>query len=407
MEELSLLNELAREIGASVDTDNVIRKIIHQALISVQGEQGVITLVEENAEDPMNTLARTVGSKAGQSPYRVNDSMLGWMLQYKRPLLLNDPVHDERFRGARWDAGVRSILCVPLMNRSHLIGMLAVYNKKSETGFSKNDERLLAIMAAQSAQIVENARLYEEEKALLHMRDELRLASDIQASLLPKTPPEVPGYDIAGASIPAQSVGGDYFDYIELRDERLGLCVADVSGKGLPASLLMANVQATLRAQAPWTDSVNVCLERANQLLCKSMRRGKFVTLFYGILDSTQHHFRYANAGHDPPLLHSAGTIKRLDVAGLALGIRPASTYMGDTLSFASGDVLLIYSDGVTDAMNPMREQFEGDRLEALLLEHADQPAQTIVERVLEAVQDHMSDAPPFDDITLLVVKRA
>jgi len=406
VEELSLLNDLAREIGASLDAEDVVGKIIRRALKSVQGEQGVITLVEESADDPMKTLVRTVGTSVNQGPYHLNDSLLGWMQHHRMPLVLNDPVHDERFRGAHWDATIRSIMCVPLMNRSQLIGMLTVYNKKSKGGFTEDDQRLLAIIAAQSAQIVENARLYEEEKALLHMREEVRMAYKIQTSLLPKAPPDVSGYDVAGASIPAETVGGDYFDYIALGDDHLGLCVGDVSGKGLPASLLMANVQATLRGQAAWTDSVKTCLERANQLLCQSIRRGMFVTLFYGILDPHRHQFRYANAGHNRPLLHTADTVTQLDLGGLALGLLPTATYQDDTLTFASGDVLLIYSDGVTEAMNPAREQFEEDRLTSLLLQYAAHPAQTLVDRVVEAVQHHTADAPPSDDITVLAVKR-
>ena len=406
VEELSLLNDLAREIGASLDADEVVGKIIRRALKSVQAEQGVITLVEESADDPMKTLVRTAGSSVIHGPYRINDSLLGWMQHNKKPLLLNDPVHDKRFQGANWDVTIRSILCVPLMNRSQLIGMLTVYNKKTEAGFTEDDQRLLAIIAAQSAQIVENARLYEEEKALLHMREEVRLAYDIQTSLLPKASPGVPGYDIAGVSLAADTVGGDYFDYITLHDGCLGLCVGDVSGKGLPASLLMANVQATLRGQAPWTDSVKICLERANQLLCESIRTGTFVTLFYGILDPHNHQFRYANAGHNRPLFHTSGSVTRLDLGGLALGLLSTATYQDDTLTFAAGDVLLIYSDGVTEAMNPGREQFEEDRLTELIREYAADPAQTLVDRIVEAVQHHAAEAPASDDMTLLAIRR-
>lgn len=406
VEELSLLNDLAREIGASLDANDIVGKIIRRALKSVEAEQGVITLVKESADGPMTTLVRTLGSSVNQGPYHINDSLLGWMHHYKKPLLLNDPVHDERFRGTGWDVTIRSILCVPLMNRSRLIGMLTVYNKKTETGFTEDDQRLLAIIAAQSAQIVENARLYEEEKDLLHMREEVRLAYEIQTSLLPKTAPDVPGYDIAGLSVPAETVGGDHFDYIPLRDDRLGLCVSDVSGKGLPASLLMANVQATLRGQAPWTDSVNLCLERANQLLCQRIRKGTFVTLFYGILDPHAHRISFANAGHSRPLVHATGTVTRLELGGLALGLLPTAAYEGDTLTFAPADVLLIYSDGVTEAMNPAREQFGEDRLTALLHQNAHHPAQTLIDRVVAAVHEHTGDAPASDDITLMAVRR-
>jgi len=407
VQELSLLNDLAREIGASFDADEIMHTIVRRALRSVEAEQGVITLIEEREGDPMSTLVRTAGSSVQHDPYKVNDSLLGWMLLHKKPLTILNPTGDARFRGARWDASIRSILCVPLLIRAELIGLLTVYNKKATQGFTENDQRLLAIIAAQSAQIVENARLYKEEQTLLYMREEIRLAHEIQTTLLPKAPPEVPGYDIAGASFPAETVGGDYFDFIPLTEERLGLCVGDVSGKGLPAAMLMANVQATLRGQAPWSNSVATCLERANTLLCRSIRKGTFVTLVYGILDGQRHELRYGNAGHNRPLLRTAaGEVTRLDLGDMVLGFLPSYTYQEATLPLAPGDVLLIYSDGVTEAMNPARIPFDEDRLVDLLKTCGDQPAPALIDHIVNTVQQHAGEAPPSDDMTLLVVRR-
>ena len=407
VQELSLLNDLAREIGVSLDAGEIMHKIVRRALKNVKAEQGIITLVEERNDDPMTTLVRTAGSSVQQDPYHVSDSLLGWMLHHNKPLVINDPPRDTRFRGTLWDPSIRSILCVPLLIRSRLTGMLTVYNKKAASGFTEDDQRLLSIIAAQSAQIVENARLFEEEQTYLHLREEVRLAFEIQTSLLPKIPPDVPGYDITGASFPAETVGGDYFDYIPLADDHLGLCVGDVSGKGLPASLVMANVQATLRGQAPWADTVSTCLERANKLLCQSTGKGTFVTLFYGILDPHRHLLHYANAGHNKPLLRTAaGDITRLELGSLVLGCLPDHVYEETTLPFAPGDVLLIYSDGLTEAMNPAREQFEEKRLSALLKEYATQPAQTLIDRIVEEVKRYVGAASPHDDLTLLVVKR-
>ena len=407
VQELSLLNDLAREIGASLDAEEIMHKIVRRALKNVKAEQGIITLVEEHDDDPMTTLVRTAGSSVQQDPYQVNDSLLGWMLHHNKPLVINDPPEDTRFRGTPWDPSIRSILCVPLLIRSRLTGMLTVYNKKATSGFTEDDQRLLSIIAAQSAQIVENARLFGEEQAFLHMREEVRLAHEIQTSLLPKTPPQVPGYDITGISFPAETVGGDYFDYIPLADDHLGLCVGDVSGKGLPASLMMANVQATLRGQAPWAETVSTCLERANKLLCQSIRKGSFVTLFYGILDPQGHLLRYANAGHNRPLLRTAdGAISRLELGGLVLGFLPDYVYKETTLTFAPGDVLLIYSDGLTETMNPAQEEFGEERLTALLKKHGTQSAQTLIDRIVKDAKLYAGKALPHDDLTVLVVKR-
>ena len=407
VQELSLLNDLAREIGASLDAQDIMHKIVRRALKNVKAEQGIITLVEQRDGDPMTTLLRTAGSSVQQDPYQVNDSLLGWMLHHNKPLVINDPRSDMRFRGTNWDPSIRSMLCVPLLIRSRLTGMLTVYNKKAVSGFTDDDQRLLSIIAAQSAQIIENARLFEEEKALQHMREEVRLAHEIQTSLLPKFPPQVPGYDIVGTSFPAETVGGDYFDYIPLADDHLGLCVGDVSGKGLPASLMMANVQATLRGQAPWAETVAGCLGRANKLLCESTGKGTFITLFYGILDPQNHQLRYANAGHNKPLLRNAdGKVSRLELGSLVLGFLPDHVYKEATLPLAPGDTLLIYSDGLNETMNPAHELFGEERIIAALKKYGTQPAQTLIDRTVEEARLFAGKASPHDDLTLLVVKR-
>ncbi|MBM4162681.1 MAG: GAF domain-containing protein, partial [Ignavibacteria bacterium] len=244
VEELSTLNDLARSIGASLDSQQVMRTIVHRSLRAVNGEQGVITLVSRGETSDTTTLIRTQLGSSEHTKFHLDRALLGWMFLNRKPLLVDDPRHDERFRGVKFDESISSFICVPMMVKSELRGVLTVYNKKEGSGFSADDERLLAIIAAQSAQVVENARLYEEEKQLIKMREELRLASRIQTDLLPKTCPQIPGYDIAAGTIPADQVGGDYFDFINLEQNLIGLCVGDVSGKGLPASLLMANLQA-------------------------------------------------------------------------------------------------------------------------------------------------------------------
>jgi len=210
VEELSVLNDLARAIGASLNSQEIMQTIIHRSLRSVHAEQGVITLVEQRQSEPMKTLVRSMVSSAARQPYHLTQAFTGWMYLNKRPLIVNDPQHDERFRGVRWDESIRSILCVPMMVKSELIGVLAVFNKRAGGQFSEDDQRMLSIIAVQSGQVVENARLYEEEKLLRQMEEELKLASRIQSDLLPKDLPCMRGYDIAGRTVPAKQVGGDY-----------------------------------------------------------------------------------------------------------------------------------------------------------------------------------------------------
>lgn len=407
VEELSVLNELAAAIGALNNSEEVIRKIISRSLRAVGAEQGVITMVDEKPDQPMKTLIRTQVSSSEQDQFHFNQALLGWMILNKKPLLVNDPPNDDRFRGVPWDDSVESVLCVPMLTRSALKGVLSVYNKKGSGGFSQDDQRLLAIIAAQSAQVVENARLYEEERSLMKMQEEFKLASQIQADLLPKESPAFPGYDIAGATFPARAVGGDYFDFIPVDDHHLAICLGDVSGKGLPAALLMANLQASLRSQTYNGNSVMECIARCNHHLFQSTSPEKFATLFYGILDLQTNTLTYCNAGHEPPFLLSEGEQpERLKEGGTMVGIMDIFPFQQAQVTFKPGDMLIVYSDGVSEAMNADKEQFGEARLSGSIAENRCAGAGQVIDQLVKAVRAHAGSAPQYDDITALVVKR-
>jgi sigma-B regulation protein RsbU (phosphoserine phosphatase) len=407
VEELSILNDLARAIGASVNLQDIMRTIIHRSIRAIRAEQGVITLVDHRSHDVMKTLVRTMASSSQSPQYHFSQSLLGWMHLNKKPLTVNDPRTDERFRGVQWDESISSLLCVPMMVKSTLVGVLTVYNKRDGASFTDEDQRLLAIIAGQSAQIVENARLYEEEQALQRMKEEVRLAATIQMDLLPKTPPSVPGYDIAGVSLPAQLVGGDAYDFIPVDDTHLAVCLADVSGKGLPASLLMANVQATLRGQTLASPTAAICVQRANKLLHQSTSSDKFVTLFYSRLDTTNHTLTYCNAGHDNPF-HFSGTgePRRLGTGGLVLSIVEDFPYEEEIVRLSSGDVVVVYSDGVTEAVDPSQVQFGDKKIESVVSARRSLGAAGIIDGIIGAVREHAGTAPQADDMTIVVIKR-
>ena len=407
VEELSVLNDLARAIGASLNLQEIMQTIIHRSLRAIHAEQGVITLVDQTAADSMKTLVRTMVSSSKHAQFHFNQSLLGWMHLNKKPLLITDPKTDERFRGVQWDPSVHSLLCAPMMVKSNLIAVLTVYNKRDNAQFSEEDQRLLAIIAGQSAQVMENARLYEEERALQEMKEEVRLAARIQMDLLPKDAPRISGYDIAGRSIAAQVVGGDYFDFIPCGGDRFAVCLGDVSGKGLPASLLMANLQATLRGQTLLNPPARVCLERSNRLLYQSTSSEKFVTLFYSILDPANHTLSFSNAGHDAPiLLARGGGIRRLETGGVVLSIMEEFPYEEETVQLGPGDMIVVYSDGVTEAVNPHQELFGEARLAETIRAHRDASASAMVDHVVAAVKAYAGTAPQMDDITLVVLRR-
>lgn len=407
MQELSMLNDLARDLGASLDADKIMGKIVRRAVKAVDASQGVVTLVDSAEQTSLKTLVRTTSDSGERRPFHLNESVLGWMMINKRPLLLNEPRSDDRFRGVKWDESVTGMVAAPLMIKSLLTGVIAVYNKRNNGDFSDDDQRLLSIIAAQSAQVVENARLVEEERTLARVNEELRLAHDIQVALQPSESPKIPGYDMDGVNVPARTVGGDYLDFIEISADRTAVVVGDVSGKGLPASLLMANVQATLRGQVEWCDSVSQCVSRANKLLCRSVRRGNFVTLFYGVLEHDTHIVRFSNAGHNRPFLVNPGEKPfMLEKGGLVLGVMSDFEYFEDEIEMLPGSVLCIYSDGVSEAMNSRREEFTEERLAEVLQELSSRTAREIRDGILSAVDEFVAEMPPHDDLTILILKR-
>ena len=407
VEELSVLNELSAAIGASRGMEDIIQTIIRRSIKAVRAEQGVVTLVGEDAADPTKTLVRTMASSSDRTAYSPDQNLLGWMHLNRRPLVINDPPNDKRFQGVKWPESIKSIVSAPMLVHSRLTGILTLYNKKHADGFSTEDQRLLSILSGQSGQVVENARLVEEEKKLVTMQQELVFANEIQTNLLPGLAPPVDNYELAGTSIPAQDVGGDYFDYIPIENGRIAITVGDVSGKGLPAALMMSNVQATLRGQAQFGVSVHETIERSNHLLTQSFRKGTFVTLFYGVLDPSEHTFQYSNAGHNRPyILRKDDELETLTLGGLVLGFVGTQKYREEITTLDVGDFLFIFSDGVTEAMNSAHTQYDESRLEPLLISLRDKSAQEIVNIVGDAVRKHAAGYAQNDDITMLCLKR-
>jgi sigma-B regulation protein RsbU (phosphoserine phosphatase) len=239
------------------------------------------------------------------------------------------------------------------------------------------------------------------------MKHDLMLASKIQLDLLPKCIPSIPGYEIAGSTIPAKTVGGDYYDFIQLDNYNWVLCIGDVTGKGLPASLLMANLQATIRGQTFKSTSPKECLTRANNLLFHSTDTDKFATLFYSKLNTQDHLITFSNAGHDMPLHFCTDcTIKRFETGGFMLGAFEDLEFDEETVSVSSGDTIVMYSDGITEAINPEEEFYGQRRLEQLVAEHKSFSAKELHDSILESVHMHTRGHPQSDDLTLIVLKR-
>jgi len=411
VDELTLLNELARDIGGSLDSRTIIQRVVAKSLRAVAAEQAVITLVHGRSRDDPSTYVRAVASRAGRQEFHLDQSLLGCLYMDATVLRTDDLQHEERLRGVKIAESVHSLLCVPLTVKDRMIGILVAYNKTRGPGFTVADERLLEIIAGQSAQIIESARLYEQEKELLEVQVQLRMAKQIQENLLPKTTPLIAEYDLAGVSLPAHEIGGDYFDFVQCCDGRWAVCVADVAGKGLPAALLMANLHASLRGQLGPDGGAAACVAGVNRHLFRSTERSQFVSLFLGLLDPGSHRLTFCNAGHDRPALlaaHGSGAseVNHLPSCGPLLGLVEEHTYCEETVDLAPGDLLVIFSDGITEAINRREEEFGVARLLAEVSGLRERPAEEIVAGVMAAVDRHADAEYRFDDMTVVVIRR-
>jgi len=299
---------------------------------------------------------------------------------------------------------------VPLVSQGELIGLLNLGPRMSQQEYSADDRKLLSDLASQTAPAVRVAQLVRQQQKEAQEREriegELRVARLIQQTLLPKAVPELPGYGIAAYYQPAREVGGDFYDFLELEDGRLGLIVGDVTDKGVPAALVMATTRTMLRAAAARLDSPGEVLERVNDVLHPDIPPNMFVTCLYAILDPETGLLRYANAGHDLPYLRHANGVTELRATGMPLGLMPGMGYEEKEATLEVGDGVLFYSDGLVEAHDPDREMFGFPRLQGFVGAH--DGGATLVDFLLAELDRFVGAGwEQEDDITLVTLKRS
>lgn len=409
VDDLTVLLDLTREISVAPGFEAVMQTIVKRCARAAHAEQALITPVDRQAGGLGHTLVRALDASGERPRFHLQGAVEGWMQTHKEPLLSNDPRGDPRLRtllGAPCE-DCRSLLCLPMLHHGELTAILAVCNSRRLGGFTAADQRLMSIIAGQSAQLLDELRRADDLRLLRDMKEQLRLAREIQVALLPRLAPEVPGYDVAGVSVPAETMGGDYYDFFRLDPNRWALWLGDVSGKGLPASLLMANLQGALRGQIASDRKLNRSMRLAGRVLFRNTEMDKFATVFCCILDTRDHTLTYCNAGHEPPFhLGREPRPARLAVGGTVLGAFEDYAYRQDTVTVAADDVLVAFSDGVVDAEDPLGRPFADARLAQVLAAHREESARAIAEAVVRAVAAHVSGAPPQDDVTVMVIKR-
>ena len=299
--------------------------------------------------------------------------------------------------------GIHAMLCVGMRYKGKAVGVLRVYTDESRS-FTQQQIDLMRSVASQAAAAIENARLAEESSERANLERQMKLAADVQHRMIPQKPPVVPGIDLAAIYVPCYTLGGDFYDFIELPESNTGLAIADVSGKGVAASLVMAAVRAALRAQVDNVYYLYEALNRVNRMVCRDTQPHEFVTAFYGVLDSRNRRLTYCNAGHPPPLVLRGGKILELESTNLVLGIDLDEHYQQHIFELLSGDIVLAYTDGLTDALNRTDEAFGKQRL-ITSLSQGGTTAEEVAQRLLWDVRKFVGISPRTDDITLLVVR--
>ncbi len=391
--ELEALYEVGLAIASTLDLEDLSEVILLRAVSLLDARRGALYLLDGGEY----RLAQTIAGDALPA-LAARDPRLAALLAGGSTAahdLLPDAAH---------------LLAVPIAIDGRPRGLLIVADKESRAGvgpFPAGDRRTLALFANQAAIALENARLHRAALEKERLEREMELAADIQRRILPLGPPAVDGYALLGWNRPARQVGGDYYDFLRLGETRLGLTVGDVSGKGIPAALLVSTLHSAIRLLLDRIEVGPALLARLNNHIHESSTPNKFITLLLAELEPGDGTLRYVNAGHNPGLLvRAAGDVETLGAGGLPLGLLADAAYREDCRRMEPGDLVCLYSDGITEAASPGDEEFSLGRLGDLLAEHRARPLPEILTRIDDALGDFSRGLPQADDQTLVLVRR-
>jgi sigma-B regulation protein RsbU (phosphoserine phosphatase) len=414
-----LLSELSEQVHAMVDPESLLETVAvrisetlhvpHVAVLLGGGEMYRPAFAMGYADLSDVSFSRNTGTtkvlQQQEEPARVflNDRD-SWLYREEN---IND---EERAKLAR----LGSELLLPLAVREKLLGFISLGPKRSEEPYTSSDVRLLKSVAVQTGLALENANLMSEIADEVAQRErlnrEVEIAREVQERLFPQKLPVIAGLDYAGYCRPALGVGGDYYDFLALPQGHLGVAIGDVSGKGIAAALMMASLQASLRGEATRApDNLAVAVANINRLVYEASSANRYATFFYGQYDPASRKFDYVNAGHNPPLLfHCADggwTVSRLDVGGTVVGLLESYAYQQGCVSLAAGDVLVAYTDGISEAMNTADEEWGEDRMMESVKRCSGLPAQEVLQRVFTASDTFVAGAKQHDDMTLVILR--
>lgn len=408
VEELTVLNDLAIAASMSLEVDQMLDIIVEKSIKAVKAEQGSIMLLTEEKEAPLKTLIRQADQRSRLMTYKIGINITGWVLRHQQPLVIEDLATDSRFQTTEQERKeIKSVVCIPIRSKAQLIGILTVANRKTPEPFSAEDLRLLSIIAAQSAQLIRNSQLQQMALEKKRLEQELAMAREIQLGLLPKSSPKAAGLEISSYFNSADEVSGDYYDYFYLGQDKIGMVLADVSGHGASAALLMTMVKGILHAITQNFISPDRVLAEMNAILDEIIPKDKFVTMMFLVFDLQNKTLRYSNAGHNPLLFfdRQSNAAEMVLLRGPALGLTKLAVFKEKEIPLNPGDLFLIYTDGVTESFNAQGEMFEEERLAQAVHETVSEPAGKIIAHLNNKLRAFTGNAPQADDVAMIAVK--
>ncbi len=422
---LGVLLDVARSLSSGLSLEDILSSVVDAAIAVTRTERGVLLLA-----NPAGQLETAVARNAQRGTLRpeemqVSQGVVKRVASSRRELVVGDTIADAADAG-RMNQGesitrldLHTVVAIPIdkkpvieaidatvaARQSELLGILYLDSRAPSSTFSALDREVVRTLAHEAATLIENARLFAAGRVKARLDHDIEIASKIQLGLLPKELPNLPHVAMAGSTLACYSVGGDCFDVIELDGGRHGFFLGDISGKGIPAALLATLLQGIFYTTASMDIEITSVFSRVNRYLCERAGGDRYATVFYGVLDKMGA-FEYVNAGHVPPLIRrSSGAIERLDLASFPVGMFPEAEYESAAVKLEKDDFLVIYTDGVSEAVNVKTEMFEEERLQQVLQNFKGQTVEELAEAIRESVRVFSEGAAQSDDITILVVQ--
>ncbi len=406
-EHLLTLYEISGLMNSSLEFEEALDNVMDAVMEVTKAQRGFLMLADEETNTFRVLVARGIDGKTLEEE-GYSKTIVGQVVQTRQPLLTNNAQFDTRFEAGQSIImrGLRAILCAPMMVQDRLIGVIYVDTSMRSGTFNDADRDLLSLVAGQAGRALENARLYRVAVEKGRLERELQMASEIQRSLLPQQMPAVAGYEIVPYWQAAREVAGDFYDAFALPDNTFGVVMADVSDKGAPAALFMAVARTLIRSNAHAGCTPIDTIAQTNDLILEDADSGMFVTVYYSVFESNGNSV-HVNAGHNPPLLyrHASKSCEYLPIGGRALGWFPDNPLQEVHVEMQPGDLIVYYTDGLTEAENPQGEYYGEERLVQAVLKMAGQSAQEVRDFILQDVETFCAGQPPFDDLTMLVVR--